>query len=67
HPLCAAWARRAAPHLRAAIDDGRLRIIDALAGLDVRELSADDLAPFDPDGRLLENVNTPDDYARATA
>ena len=67
HPLCAAWSRRAAPHLRVAIDEGRLRIIDALAGLHVRELSAADLAPFDPKGRLLENVNTPDDYARATA
>jgi molybdopterin-guanine dinucleotide biosynthesis protein A len=67
HPLCAFWSQRAAPHLRTAIDEGRLRISDALAGLDVRELSAEDLAPFDPNGRLLENVNTPDDYARATA
>jgi molybdopterin-guanine dinucleotide biosynthesis protein A len=23
------------------------------------------LAAFDPDGRLLVNINTPDDYARA--
>jgi molybdenum cofactor guanylyltransferase len=67
HPLCAAWARRAAPHLRARIDDGRLRIVEALEGLDVREMDPGELANFDPDGTLLLNVNTPDDYARATA
>lgn len=67
HPLCAAWARTAAPHLRARIDAGRLRVVDALAGLDVREMGPDELAAFDPDDRLLMNVNTPDDYVRATA
>lgn len=67
HPVCAAWARRAAPHLRARIDQSQLRILDALDGLDVREMSASDVARFDPDGRLLLNVNTAGDYARATA
>jgi molybdenum cofactor guanylyltransferase len=67
HPTCAAWARRAAPHLRAQIDSGRLRILDALDGLDVREMDPRELARFDPDGRLLLNVNTPDDYSRANA
>jgi molybdenum cofactor guanylyltransferase len=67
HPVCAAWARRAAPHLLARIDEGQLRILDALAGLDVREMDPGELARFDPDGRLLLNINTPDDYARATA
>lgn len=67
HPVCAAWARRAAPHLRASIDRGQLRIVDALAGLEVREMAAEELARFDLEGRLLLNVNTPHDYARATA
>ena len=35
--------------------------------LAVRELGPDELAPFDPDGRLLTNVNTPADYERARA
>ena len=30
-----------------------------------RELGPDNLAPFDRDGDLLLNVNTPEDYARA--
>ncbi len=67
HPLCAAWARRAVPHLRARIDKGRLRIADALEHLDVREMDPGELAGFDTNGTLLLNVNTPDDYARATA
>jgi molybdenum cofactor guanylyltransferase len=67
HPLCAAWQRRAAVHLRAHIDRGQLRVLDALAGLAVVEMSAEELRRFDSDGRLLLNVNTPDDYARTTA
>jgi molybdenum cofactor guanylyltransferase len=67
HPLCAAWSRRAAPHLRARIDAGRLRVLDALGGLEIREMGPDELAAFDPARRLLMNVNTPADYARATA
>jgi molybdopterin-guanine dinucleotide biosynthesis protein A len=67
HPLCSGWSRRAAPHLRARIEDGRLRVVEALDGLDVREMDPRELARFDPDGRLLMNVNTPDDYTRATA
>jgi molybdopterin-guanine dinucleotide biosynthesis protein A len=65
HPLCASYARRIAPRLRSRLDAGRLRVVDALADLDVVYLDADEMASFDPDGRLLLNVNTPDDYARA--
>jgi molybdopterin-guanine dinucleotide biosynthesis protein A len=65
HPLCASYARRIAESLRVRIEAGRLRIIDALSDVHVRHMGPDELAPFDPDGRLLLNVNTPDDYARA--
>lgn len=67
HPLCASYLRRTARHFRVRIDAGQLRVGDALTALRVRELGADELAPFNPDGRLLVNVNTPDDYARARA
>jgi molybdopterin-guanine dinucleotide biosynthesis protein A len=65
HPLCASYLKQVAPRLRARIDAGQLRVGEALTGLAVRELGRDELAPFDRDGRLLLNVNTPDDYARA--
>ena len=67
HPLCASYSRRVAGHLKARIDSGDLRVIEAVADLNVRELGPDELAPFDPDGLLLLNVNTPDDYARVRA
>jgi molybdopterin-guanine dinucleotide biosynthesis protein A len=65
HPLCASYSRRTAPHFHARIQSGDLRVGEALMDLAVRELGPDELAPFNPDGRLLLNVNTPDDYARA--
>jgi len=65
HPLCASYQRRVAPHLRRSIDAGILRIGDALAGLAVRELGPDELAPLNGDGKLLFNVNTPDEYETA--
>ena len=64
-PLCAVYDRRVASHLRQAIDAGRWRVVDALDGLLVREVTDAEIAPFDRDGRLLLNVNTPDDYRRA--
>lgn len=65
HPLCASYARRTASHFQTRIQAGDLRIGEALMDLTVRELGPHDLAPFDADGRLLLNVNTPEDYARA--
>lgn len=65
HPLCASYARRIAGHLQTRIDNGQLRVGDAIAVLDVREIGPDELTELDPDGRLLLNVNTPDDYRQA--
>ena len=67
HPLCASYAQRASGHLLSRITAGKLRVGDALADLAVREIGPDELAPFNRDGRLLFNINTPDDYARARA
>jgi molybdopterin-guanine dinucleotide biosynthesis protein A len=64
-PLCAVYARRLAEQVRRQIESGRLKIQDLLAAIRVRELGPDDIAPFDPDGRLFLNVNTPDDLDRA--
>ncbi len=65
HPLCASYRRDAADHLAACIKAGALGVTDAIRGLDVREMTIDELAPYDPDGLLLLNVNTPEDYERA--
>ncbi|MEW6320022.1 MAG: molybdenum cofactor guanylyltransferase [Acidobacteriota bacterium] len=65
HPLCAVYRRRAAPRLKAWLDRGTRRITDALSDLNVREVGPDEVARFDPDGVLLMNVNTPEEYDRA--
>ena len=65
HPLCASYARGIADHLLLRIKGGDLRVGEALRDIDVVEIGPDELAPFNRDGRLLMNVNTPDDYARA--
>ena len=65
HPLCASYARRIAGHLHSRITAGELGIGDALVDLAVLEIGPDELAPFNRDGRLLLNINTADDYARA--
>ena len=65
HPLCASYARRIAGHLEGRIRSGDLRVGEALKDVAVHEIGPDELAPFDPDRRLLLNINTPEDYARA--
>jgi molybdopterin-guanine dinucleotide biosynthesis protein A len=65
HPLCASYHRGVADRLRARIMRGDLRVLDAVAELDVRDIGPDEMAPFDPDGTLLMNVNTPQDHLAA--
>jgi molybdopterin-guanine dinucleotide biosynthesis protein A len=64
-PLAAAYRRSAGPRLRAALDAGERRIVTAVTALDCAVLDGGVLAALDPDGTLLCNVNTPDDYAQA--
>lgn len=65
HPLCASYTRRIATHLRDRITARELRITEAISELEVTELGPEQLAPYNRDGRLLLNINTPDDYTRA--
>ncbi len=64
-PLCAVYRTRAASVLKAAIGAGERRVRDAVARLAPRWVDDEALRRFDADGRLLLNVNTPDDLADA--
>jgi molybdopterin-guanine dinucleotide biosynthesis protein A len=64
-PLCAVYARHLADTMRRQVESGHLKIQDLLAAIRLRELGPDDLARFDPDGRLFHNVNTPGDLELA--
>ena len=66
-PLCASYARGCAPRLRERIDEGALKIQDLVPHVRVREIGPQEIAPYDADGMLFFNVNTPADYARAVA
>lgn len=65
HPLCAVYHRRGAQRLKAQIDARHLRLVDALLQLQLLEMGPSEVAEFDPEGTLLTNVNTPDDYHAA--
>jgi molybdopterin-guanine dinucleotide biosynthesis protein A len=67
HPLCAAYSGACLESVARSLEAGRLKIVETLAGLRVREIGPDEVAPFDLDGSLLLNLNTPDDEARAKA
>jgi molybdopterin-guanine dinucleotide biosynthesis protein A len=64
-PLCAVYEAQVAPRLKACIDDGAWRVVDAVATLRVGVVDDAAIAAFDDDGRLLLNLNTPDDETAA--
>ena len=66
-PLCACYGSRCAPVIRRSIEGNALKVTDLLSEVSVRELGPEELEPFDPDGRLFFNINTPDDYERCLA
>jgi molybdopterin-guanine dinucleotide biosynthesis protein A len=67
HPLCAVWATTALPVVDRLLDRGVRKVGDALGSLRVHVVEGSTLEAFDPDGWLLHNINTPDDYQRALA
>ena len=64
YPLCASFGAACADVIRQRLERGALKVGDLLARLQVRAIGPDELRPFDPHGRLLFNINTPEDYAR---
>jgi molybdopterin-guanine dinucleotide biosynthesis protein A len=67
HPLHAVYAKRCAEALGRAVEGGRLKLTDAIAGLDLAEIGAEELRRFDPGLHSLFNVNRPEDLQRARA
>jgi molybdopterin-guanine dinucleotide biosynthesis protein A len=65
HPLCAVYARALLPVLEAHLASGRRALVDLVGGVRTVEVGPEEVARFDALGRLLTNVNTPDDYEAA--
>lgn len=66
-PLCAAYRTRAASMLAQQLDRGVRKITDAFADAHVETIGPGEWKTFDPDGRLLKNMNTPEDYEEVKA
>jgi len=65
HPLCACYTQACAGPARRRVQAGALRVVDLFDDVHVRTIDSAEIAAFDPDGRLLLNINTPADLARA--
>ena len=63
HPLCAAYTRACLGPLAERLAGGRLKMIDALADLNVRVVGAEEIERFGRCHRLLANVNTPAEHS----
>ncbi len=65
HPLHAVYAKHCAGALGRAVEGGRLKLTDAIAGLDMAEIGEQELRRIDPALHSLFNVNRPEDLERA--
>jgi len=66
-PLCAVYARSCLPELDRRLAQSSLSLVDFVRSVDYRSLEAADYAQFDPEGVLMTNLNTTQDYDRAQA
>ena len=67
HPLCAAYNRRVLGAVDARVASRALAVQALFDQLCVAVVGPEVVATFDPDGVMLWNVNTPDEYERACA
>ncbi len=65
HPLHAVYRRTLLPEIRRRLEGGWLALHDLLAATGTLEVAEADLRRYDPGLVSLENVNTPEDLARA--
>lgn len=64
-PLHAVYSKNCINQIEGMIDKGDLRIIGFYPEVRVREVSEDELAPFNPEPSSFININTPDEYQEA--
>ncbi|MBI2834741.1 MAG: molybdenum cofactor guanylyltransferase [Acidobacteria bacterium] len=65
-PLCASYARTCLGPIGRRLEAGALKVVDLLSEVGVREIGPEETAAYDPDGTMFFNINTPQDYARAS-
>ncbi len=63
-PLCAVYRRSCLASARAQLAAGKHKMMDWLASIATRCITADELRRFDPRLQSLHNLNTPEDLAK---
>lgn len=66
-PLCAVYNERCEPAIRAALERGVRKVTDGLNDVLVELIDPFEWKPFDSEGLLFKNMNTPEDYQEARA
>ncbi len=66
-PLCAMYHQRAEPAIRRALERGTRKVTDGLLDVRVETIAPAEWNPFDSDGLLFKNMNSPEDYEEAKA
>jgi molybdenum cofactor guanylyltransferase len=66
-PLCAMYHQRAEPAIRKALERGTRKVTDGLRGVRVEMIAPAEWNPFDSEGLLFKNMNSPEDYEEARA
>jgi len=64
-PLAAVYRRECAAPIAAALARGVRKVTDALEQFQIEFVSEQDWRQIDPAGRVLRNMNTPEDYEEA--
>jgi molybdopterin-guanine dinucleotide biosynthesis protein A len=64
-PLAALYHRDCFSPIAAALSRGTRKVTDALAELRVETITEQEWSHLDPEGRMLQNMNTPEDYGEA--
>lgn len=66
-PLCAMYHQRAEPAIRKALEHGTRKVTDGLRDVRVETIAPAEWNPFDSEGLLFKNMNSPEDYEEAKA
>lgn len=64
-PLHAVYSKRCMRHMETLMKSDRLKITEFYRKVRVREINVQEIRPFDPDGTLFFNINTPEDLEMA--
>ena len=64
-PLCAVYARSCLAPIERGLQENRCKISQVFGQLRLRRIPPAEWKPYDPDGRLFQNLNTLEDYERA--